>query len=333
MSEPVAIEPPGLWIRLSVAAVLAVVLYAVAMPQTAEVLYHRAGSPQDYTTPDPAQPTEDDPQNQADPQPALKLGRLDAPPVQTIAFIGHEDFEELVARQSKVTQAALQDAADPTPDAPDNVLDPTPPSPTAAPTAPTPPTPSEPPPTPTLPQPNTTPRPPLPPAPLVAETPPPPPGDLAVTVASPPAPPVPPAPKKPAPPTPATDPNPDLVEPTTKSPDPTSAPRTDAESPPVTIQVTDLEKKANNVFVGQGFELITKRPERVNSAIFAARGVAIFDIHFNAEGRVDNVVTLQSSGYADIDEALITSVYRYRLRGDLLEEADRVTIERFGIRY
>ncbi|MEM6392066.1 MAG: hypothetical protein AAF797_04775 [Planctomycetota bacterium] len=328
MSSSVTLEPSGLWLRLAIALVLALGLYLVAMPQTAVILVAYSGSPRVGTDKPTATTKRDDLDDADTPQPTLELGRLEAPPVQTIAWIGHDDFEELVAKQRRVTQAAQQDDADPTPDAPRDVLNPTPPSPASPPTPPIivtrPPIPT----TPTTPQPEAAPRPPTPPAPLIAEVPPPPTGDVAVTTPNPP-----PTPQPSPPETPNPDPQPNPAPPTTEPPDPTAAPRTDAESPPVTIRYTDLQKRANGVFVGQGFELITKRPERVNSAIFAARGVAVFDIHFNRNGRVDRVVTLQSSGYADIDEALINSVYRYRLRGDILEDSDQIIIEQFGIGY
>ncbi|MEM1211109.1 MAG: hypothetical protein AAGI68_02320 [Planctomycetota bacterium] len=350
MNEAPPIEAPGLWLRLGLALALTLVAYAIAVPQAAGVLADRTTPGRAGADSPTATPTPDDAGDESVIDDGFDLGRLDAPPVQTIAFIGHEDFERLVARQSVVTQAALQDAADPTPDAPDDVLDPTPPqaasppTPPAVPTSPTtPPTPSTPTAPPALrPQPVT-------PAPLIAEGTPPLTGDLAVSPPPPPSPtpptpeppdpaatPSPPTPDQPAPPAPASpaaEPVPDTQDPTPEDPRPTSAPRTDAESPPVTVRFTDLERQANGVFVGQGLELVTKRPEWVNSAIFAAPRVAVFNIRFNTEGRVDRVTMLQSTDYADIDDAIVNSVYRYRLRGETLDESGGVTIQEFGIRY
>ncbi len=61
------------------------------------------------TPPDPPKPPD---------EPEVPLGKDDAPKRSTVAWISHEDFEQLLARQSTTEQPALQREVDPTPEAP-----------------------------------------------------------------------------------------------------------------------------------------------------------------------------------------------------------------------
>ncbi len=69
------------------------------------------------------------------PRPEIQLGRDNAPPRQTVAWISYDDFQELIAPRNEVIQPAVQQQTDPVPDAPAE-MDPTPPAPQPAASAP-----------------------------------------------------------------------------------------------------------------------------------------------------------------------------------------------------
>ena len=236
----------------------------------------------------------------------VELGRDDEPERLTVAWIAHDDFQDLLARQSVTHQPAVQAQADPTPGAP---LEPEPdgaaatPPPAAPPlTSPVPPSITEAPATPDAADPKPTGETPDP-APAPPQTPPSnnPPVPKVSTAA---------APADPQPPSPQA--------PNTQNP--TSTPRSDREAPP-TLTIDAETVRPGQVLVGPGLEVRTKHPKF--GAV--ARNIAIPTnpmalITFRPDGKVTTAELATSSGYESVDSELLTSLYSWEATGRALEQ-------------
>ena len=253
---------------------------------------------------------------EADP-PETPLGRDDAEPRVTVAWISHDAFEELQARRRRTLQPSQQAAATPVPDAParDATAPPTPPS-----------------------RPSPAPATPATPADPAAAAPPPAAGD-----------PVAPGEELPAPgpgDTPAPEPNPrTAAESSSEAPrsadpsdtppapaspppapegprEPTSAPRDDASSD-ATAEVDATTLQPGRVDVGPGLTVDVARPKidavAILSSIVRSPRVAVT---FDRDGSVLNAQILRSAGSNAVDAPILRSLYRWRASGDRLETWD-----------
>lgn len=101
--------------RLGVAATTAVLLHltAVSLGMVYLDAQHGTAPPQ---TPQPQHEPKPEPENKTEPEPTL--GKTTASQKLTVAWIDADAFEALQARRSTTHQPALQNEADPTPDAP-----------------------------------------------------------------------------------------------------------------------------------------------------------------------------------------------------------------------
>ncbi len=252
---------------------------------------------------------------EADP-PETPLGRDDAEPRVTVAWISHDAFEELRARRRRTLQPSQQAAATPVPDAParDATALPTPPSrPSPAPATPAEPAPVEAAPPPSAGDP-VAPGEELP-APGPGDAPAPDPDPRTVAENSPEAPrsadpsETPPAPASP-PPAPE------------GPPEPTSAPRDDASSD-ATAEVDATTLQPGLVEVGPGLTVDVARPKidavAILSSIVRSPRVAVT---FDRDGSVLNAQILRSAGSNAVDAPILRSLYRWRASGDRLETWD-----------
>ncbi|MEM1108034.1 MAG: hypothetical protein AAGH99_05005 [Planctomycetota bacterium] len=251
----------------------------------------------------------------------LKLGRDDEPARVTVAWIAHDDFQELLARESVTLQPILQDKVDPTPNAP---LERDPEDVGQS-------SPSAPPPSPPSPNPADTPT---PPAQQLADTARDPietagPGDLSVAepgavdqLGN--------APRD-TPGVPLPDPTPPQSPPEIRTPPtvvaqeegdkPTSAPRDDRESDPTTL-INARSVSPGQVLVGPGLEVKTFRPNWSAAARFNIPRNPRVTITFDPDGSVLQADLITSTGFDNIDGPLLSSLYRWQAKGQRLEQFD-----------
>lgn len=244
----------------------------------------------------------------------LELGRDDEPERLTVAWIAHDDFQDLLARKSATLQPILQNKADPTPNAP---LEPDPED-TGQAASDVPHTP---------PQPNPADAQ-TPPAPRIADTTrdplDPDAGDLpsaATGAVDQPGN----APQdRPGVPSPQPTPeNPTDTPPTVASQEqgdkPTSAPRSDREADPTAL-VHNTSVVPGTAIVGPGLEVKTFRPDWSAASAFALPHNPKAVITFDLDGTVVQADLLTSTGYENVDGPLLTSLYRWKATGKRLDD-------------
>ena len=237
----------------------------------------------------------------------VELGRDDEPERVTVAWIAHDDFQDLLARQSVTHQPAVQAQVNPTPDAP---LEPepdgaagavSPPVAAAAPATPVPPTPD--------------------PADLTERPDPTPPGDVPAPAAASP----PPSPDEQIEPTDATVKVETLpATPAEPAPGdkPTSTPRSDREAPP-TLTVDAETVRPGQVLVGPGLEVKTVRPRFSATARTIALPVnPTAVITFEPDGKVSAAELTTSTGFDNVDGPILSSLYGWEATGRALEQRD-----------
>ena len=278
----------------------------------------------------------------------LELGRADEPPRVTVAWIAHDDFEALLARPSRTLQPAVQDRAEPTPDAPLNP-DPRGEAAAAASAASDPASAA-----------GGSAGDGSPPASMSAsaeagESPPP----LDPATGPSPRPPTGtagnPSDRSRIQPTPGTSPgtspgtNPG-TQPGTSSaaaaevanreaaeadapadavagpdepgpPRPTSTPRSDREADPTRLVDRD-GVRPGEVLVGPGLEVRTYRPRWNAVAAFRVPLNPEVVVTFDPDGTVLDARLLRSTGFVDLDAPLLASLYRWRATGDRLKGMD-----------
>ncbi|MEM6854458.1 MAG: hypothetical protein AAF593_08625 [Planctomycetota bacterium] len=247
----------------------------------------------------------------------LKLGRDDEPARVTVAWIAHDDFQDLLARESVTLQPILQDQVDPTPNAPlerdpedtgqqaSAAAQPTPPTPNPAHA-----------PTPASQQIADTARDPLDPAR---------PGDLPTAdpgavdqLGN--APQDTPGIPLPVPTSPQSPPE---TPPTVASQDegdkPTSAPRSDREVDPTQL-INAKSVRPGQVLVGPGLEVKTFRPNWSAAARFTIPRNPEVVITFDTDGTVLQADLTTSTGFKNVDGPLLSSLYRWKATGDRLDD-------------
>ncbi|MFA9476753.1 TonB family protein [Phycisphaerales bacterium AB-hyl4] len=250
------------------------------------------------------EPTVDRPLPERD----VELGRPESR-TPSVAWISYDDYRELVAPRATTEQPALQQEVDPADEAPLE-MNPTPPAPTAADDASAEPAElaelDEPP----LDMEPEAEPPALPEFDAVGELP---------------------------PPDPEAQPTDEVAEPdrapaesaqqadaASASPDarPTAAPRSDAEADATQLDPRELEWRTGRVIVGPGIEIRTARPQLRASLRTAFPRNPTVRIYFNAQGSVDRAEVVRSTGYADWDGTILTSLYRWRAEGEQIDAAD-----------
>ena len=292
---------------LLIGAMIAVLLHVALVPVwavgLAGSLSKRASVPPEQDRPLPT-PTE------------VEAGRAGAT-VTNLAWISYEDYEELMAEHSIVEQPVLQMQQDPVPDAPME-MDPTPPAPNAVTDEPLG-TPSPERPEPTdgmqLPMPVSREIPAELPKPVEGgEVPYAEPGEVkqdAVAV-------IPDAPDE------LLNAESSQAVTTQGSPDsqarPTGAPRSDRESPPVTIIPGITELRPGQVLVADGIEIKTvlPRPSNIARRSTLPRNPEA-TLTFNNKGEVINVELTKSTGADNWDSPVITSLLKWTATGELIE--------------
>ncbi len=286
-------------VRLSVGAVIAMLLHAMLLP----AMQWSVGRQASWTRELPAE------LETMLPDPDVRLGRPN-PIRASVAWIAHEDFRRLIAPQAQTQQPALQSQAEPIETAP-LPTDPTRPAPTPAPLPQQPPAP-----------PSVDALEPEPPHPSIPEPP------IETTLADTPAV----VPVAPTPPTPSTapPPRPQPHPPTTAKP--TAAPRDRQDVDPTQLVLTYDRLVPGGVIVGDGIEITTARPHFALSALLTAvPNNTSVRVVFNAQGEVIEAGLLGTTGYADFDGPILQSLYRWQARGPKLTEHDRPTAVR--VRY
>lgn len=107
---------------LAVAAAVSLLLHAAALWAISGVDPGRrpGHAPARYEAPAPRadELTNDEPETPPEPEPQIQVGKDAADPRLAVAWISHDDYQQLKARQSVTEQPAIQSVARPTPDAP-----------------------------------------------------------------------------------------------------------------------------------------------------------------------------------------------------------------------
>ncbi|MEM9417443.1 MAG: hypothetical protein AAGA25_00130 [Planctomycetota bacterium] len=247
----------------------------------------------------------------------LELGRDDEPARVTVAWIAHDDFQKLLARESVTLQPILQDKVDPTPNAPleRDPEDTGNPAVVAPPPAPPTPNPADAQ-TPASKQvadtsvdpvdtdnsgelPNAT-------AGAVDQA-----GDAAQDS---------PGIAQPKPTQPQSPPeSPPTVASQEQGDKPTSAPRSDREVDPTTL-IQAKSVRPGDVLVGPGIEVKTFRPQWSAAARFTIPRNPKVVITFDPDGTVREATLITSTGFDNVDGPLLSSLYRWKATGKQLEK-------------
>jgi outer membrane biosynthesis protein TonB len=298
-------SPAPLLICAAVAIVLHVAVLAMFLTQVVAVIpSQRSERPSAVIVPPP--PPQDD---------EVTIGREDSV-VSSVAWIDHADFHDLLARRSRTLQPALQQMVDPVEEAPIE-LDATPPAPVAVaevapPTPPQPEVPAEqlrppagaiaarvPLPLPELDTPAET--------PLARRIAPVEPGEREPDhVVTPPTP----EPVAPSPPTPAS----------ASEARPTAAARSDREAPPTTVLEDSFRVVPGRVEARHGLEIQTVAPRFSIPARFTAPRNPVAEVVFNRHGEVVDARLTRSTGYENVDGPILASLYRWRAKGERIEQ-------------
>ncbi|MEM7681727.1 MAG: hypothetical protein AAF288_07210 [Planctomycetota bacterium] len=261
------------------------------------------------------------------------LGEPDAEPLESVAFISREAFDELVARKADTLQPALQSEADPVRTA-ELIVDPA--SATPAPGRPGEP---RPPATPPTPEPSRRAAPDADPdrTPWVAQRSDDPDDPDAVAL------PEPGRPAEASPPTPqpaasaAASANPAPDAPLRDRNRPTSAPRDPREVPATEIRANEVEwQRDGAVLVGPGLRLTPVRPRQTDfpATIYLNRpGSPRFDLFFDDAGRVTRVRYTRSMGSSELDAALENVLFRWRIEGSAVAEPGELVLRDFELRW
>ena len=355
-------------VPVTLGLIISLVLCVVVVPTSAKVLFSgNYLAPADGRESERARPDRSDADEEENsavpPDPDLVPLGNDDPNFAAVAWISHDDYQDLIAPTSETVQPALQEMVDPVEEAAHRVeaTNPAPPSretepmPTAThfaqatpaePRPPAEPEPLAPPldvPTPQEADPDD-PTPPTPEAPGRQQEPLP---ELEATdqgqvAEAEPAPepvkaPEPaktqgrsrknPLAKKPAAPKTPTAERAAATPPTSNRPaKPTASPRSDREAPPVDIK-PDVERvRVGRVFTAQGIEIKPAVPRiSVQTSLTAMRaGIRVpVSVTFDTKGRVVDAKLKGRSGYPEIDSPIRSSLYRWSASGKKLATMKR----------
>lgn len=113
---------------------------------------------------------------------------------------------------------------------------------------------------------------------------------------------------------------------------PTSSPLSEQAVIPVQLTDDDLEARPGGVLVGEGIEIITVRPRfGIITRLTAVPEETRVQVVFDSDGQVYEANLLQSTGFRDVDAAVLASLYKWRARGDKLDHDGVFTV--ITIRY
>ncbi|HAI13362.1 MAG TPA: hypothetical protein DCM28_16765 [Phycisphaerales bacterium] len=117
-------------------------------------------------------------------------------------------------------------------------------------------------------------------------------------------------------------------------PRPTVMPRDERESQPYSLDHHEIEGKIGGVIVGKGIEIQTRVPRftAVTKASIWPKANPVVEITFATDGVVITAEILRSSGYAGIDSPILTSVYHWKAKGELLKKVGRPFKRKFTFR-
>lgn len=105
----------------------------------------------------------------------------------------------------------------------------------------------------------------------------------------------------------------------------TVVPREESESQPYSLDHHEIQGKIGGVIVGKGIEIQTRIPRftAVTQASIWPKANPIVEITFATDGVVITANIIKSSGYAGIDSPILTSVYHWKAKGELLKKVGR----------
>jgi len=259
-----------------------------------------------------------------------RLGAFDLS-TPTVALISHSDFRELQATQRITHQPALQSVVDPTPEA-DVAPNPTPPAENAQQTQPAAP------PSLVSPEPNPQPLPPQPifPTGLPEQDVQAPDERVAAKDFGKPTLPLPHQVQPVRIPTLETTPPQPETQPSKATP--TSATKSETESPPTHYKIDSAKAIPGRTLTGPGVEIVTRIPRlSVPARYLLATSVTVnpkAKIVFNHEGKVIEVEWVRKTDLDNIDGPIFSSIYRWQAKGpkiDALVEGQTFTINSMQI--
>ncbi len=119
------------------------------------------------------------------------------------------------------------------------------------------------------------------------------------------------------------EPGREAIAATAPSPDPTSATKSDSESPPVSLTKTPLKMHPGAVITGQGIKITTVVP-RIH--IIARMSIIprnpLVKVTFDRNGQVTTARFIRNTGYENWDGPVLASLYQWRASGEKLAEID-----------
>lgn len=104
---------------------------------------------------------------------------------------------------------------------------------------------------------------------------------------------------------------------------PTSAPRSDGDSPPTTLVFKPVRVQPGKVITRPGIEIVTAIPDisvasRLISGPTARNPKA--RVTFDRTGKVKRVILLKSTGHVNMDSPIIDAFYRFKAKGKALKQ-------------
>ncbi len=112
---------------------------------------------------------------------------------------------------------------------------------------------------------------------------------------------------------------------------PTSAPRDEQAADPVQMTDHELAWRPGGVLVGEGIEVVTARPEfGIITRLTAIPESTEVELVFDSDGMVNQARLLGSTGFGDVDAAVLASLYKWRARGEKIENADPFVVLRLS---
>lgn len=112
---------------------------------------------------------------------------------------------------------------------------------------------------------------------------------------------------------------------------PTAAPR-DRREAVAAARIADLQVRPGEVVARRGVRINTIAPRfTVPTRLAAVPRSPLYNIRFNAKGKVVDVETIRSTGYASVDSPLIIAIYKWTAEGRIAD--DGFLLERLQIHF
>lgn len=105
---------------------------------------------------------------------------------------------------------------------------------------------------------------------------------------------------------------------------PTRAPRDPSEAVPTNIKEVEVALQEGRVLVGKGIKVTTKLPipPGTGSRTLAVPRNARVRVTFTRDGKVHDAKVIRSTTYADWDQAIESSLYRWSAKGEAVDKAE-----------